>query len=145
MKLTWEGNGLASREWYNLFISHSWTYTDAYEKLVNMLNNSNLSYRNYSVPKDDPIHNAANDKQLHEAIKNQIKYSHVVLIMCGVYATYSKWINKEIYICKQEFNKPLLAIEPWGAQRTSAEVKKHADHVVGWNTNSIVKAIRELS
>ena len=23
---------------YNLFISHSWTYSDAYEKLVNLLN-----------------------------------------------------------------------------------------------------------
>ena len=109
-----------------------------------MLNKSELSYKNYSVPKNDPIHNAANDKQLHEAIKNQIKYCHVVLIMCGVYATYSKWINKEIVICKTEFNKPLIAIEPWGAERTSAEVKKHADLVVGWNTNSIVKAIREL-
>jgi hypothetical protein len=134
-----------NHERHNLFISHSWTYSDAYEKLINMLGKSGLIYRNYSVPKDDPIHNADNDKQLHEAIKNQIKYCHVVLIMCGVYATHSKWINKEIVICKQEFSKPLIAIEPWGAQRTSAEVKKHADRVVGWNTNLIVKAIQELS
>jgi hypothetical protein len=132
------------RENFNLFISHSWSYGDAYEKLVGMLNKSDLNYRNYSVPKDDPIHNAANDKQLHEAIKNQIKYCHVVLMMCGVYATHSKWINKEIVICKTEFSKPLVAIEPWGSQRTSAEVKKHADLVVGWNTSSIVKAIKEL-
>ncbi|CAN7273347.1 TIR domain-containing protein [Paenibacillus sp. LjRoot56] len=129
---------------HNLFISHSWAYGDAYEKLVGMLNNSDLKYKNYSVPKNDPIHNAANDKQLHEAIKNQIRSCNVVLIMCGVYASYSTWINKEIYICKQEFSKPLIAIEPWGAERTSAEVKKHADIVVSWRTDSIVSAIKKL-
>lgn len=40
---------------YNLFISHSWAYTDAYEKLVNLLDSTDdFSYKNYSVPKDDP-------------------------------------------------------------------------------------------
>ncbi|OPY56750.1 MAG: hypothetical protein A4E55_01950 [Pelotomaculum sp. PtaU1.Bin035] len=44
---------------YNLFISHSWTYSDAYDKLIGLLNSDPyFSYKNYSVPKDDPIHNA---------------------------------------------------------------------------------------
>ncbi len=44
---------------YNLFISHSWTYGNAYENFCSLLNNdSNFSYRNYSVPKDDPVHDA---------------------------------------------------------------------------------------
>lgn len=39
---------------YNLFISHSWAYSDAYEKLVNMLNaKPYFDYKNYSVPKTD--------------------------------------------------------------------------------------------
>jgi len=38
---------------YNLFISHSWTYSDAYDRLVDLLDNASyFSYRNYSVPKD---------------------------------------------------------------------------------------------
>ena len=38
---------------YNLFISHSWTYGDAYEKFCSLLDSaSNFMYRNYSVPKD---------------------------------------------------------------------------------------------
>lgn len=41
---------------YNLFISHSWTYSDAYDRLVDLLDNASyFSYRNYSVPKDNPI------------------------------------------------------------------------------------------
>ena len=55
---------------YNLFISHAWTYGDAYDKLVNLLNaKTNFTYKNYSVPKNDPIHNAPNDYQLKEAIR----------------------------------------------------------------------------
>jgi len=55
---------------YNIFISHSWIYGDAYDKLVKILDNEpRFSYRNYSVPKDSPIHNVANERELLEAIK----------------------------------------------------------------------------
>lgn len=133
---------------HNLFISHSWSYGDAYTKLVQMLDNrSYFFYKNYSVPKDDPIHNAANRKQLYEAIKRQIQYAHVVIIMSGVYSTYSEWINYEIEIAAKGFTfpKPVLAIEPWGSLRTSQKVTDAADLVVGWNTDSIVSGIRKLS
>ena len=40
--------------------------------------------------------------------------------------------------------KNKIAIEPWGAEKTSIKVKNNADKIVGWNTCSIVKAIREL-
>ena len=46
---------------FNLFISHSWAYSDAYEKLVNLLDaRAYFSYRNYSVPQDDPLHTNGN-------------------------------------------------------------------------------------
>ena len=73
---------------YNLFISHSWSYSDAYEKLVKMLDSdSNFIYKNYSVPKNDPIHNAIYDYQLKAAIKNQMQHASCVLILAGVYAS----------------------------------------------------------
>ena len=38
---------------YNIFISHSWAYTDAYEKLTKMLDaDPRFNYKDYSVPKD---------------------------------------------------------------------------------------------
>ena len=86
---------------YNLFISHSWTYSDAYENLVKLLNGKpNFNYKNYSVPKNDPIHYAHNDYQLKAAIRNQMQYASCVLILAGVYSTYSKWINIEIELAK---------------------------------------------
>lgn len=127
---------------YNLFISHSWAYSDAYSKLMELLSNAPyFNFKNYSVPKDDPIHNAPNDYQLRAAIKNQMQHASCVLILAGVYATYSKWINIEIQLA-QEMGKKIIAIQPWAAQRTSQVVKNAADEIVGWNISSIVNAIR---
>ena len=85
-------------------------------------------------------------RDLYNAIKNQISPSSVVLILAGVYSSYSKWIDKEIHIAQNEFHtpKPILAIEPRGSENTSTKVKEAADIIVRWNTESIVSAIREL-
>ena len=132
---------------YNVFISHSWTYGDAYEKLVRMLNaDPRFNFRNYSVPKNDPIHNAPSSAALSRAIQEQMRFCDVIIILAGVYSTYSTWINKEIAIAKGFTNpKPILAIEPWASERTSLTVKKYADKIVKWNTSSIVSGIRELA
>jgi formylmethanofuran dehydrogenase subunit B len=127
---------------YNLFISHSWAYTNQYDGLVKLLDAApNFSYRNYSVPKDDPIHNASTQEALKNAIERQMKPASFVLILAGVYSTYSKWINIEIELAKK-LNKKIIAVEPWSSERTSSNVKNAADIIVGWNTSSIVKAIR---
>ncbi len=133
---------------HNLFISHSWQYTDAYIKLCNLLNNRPyFNYNNFSVPKDDPIHTNGTDKQLLEAITNKMRLSHVILIMAGKYSTYSKWINKEIIIANKGFAnpKPIIGIKPWANTVVSSTVKDNAIEMVNWNTESIVAAIRRHS
>ncbi len=133
---------------HNIFISHSWAYSDSYEKLLGLLNqDSEFLYKNYSVPKNDPIHNAPYDCQLYEAIKNKISPCSVVIVLAGVYSSYSKWIDKEINICKNEFIYPkkIIAVEPWGSERTSTKVKDSADEIVKWQSSSIISAIKKLS
>src|SRR5437667_4715746 len=115
----------------SLFISHSWSYGDAYDRLVDLLDAApNFQYRNYSVPKDDPVHNAPDAEALHKAIKNQMVFCDVVLIMAGKYATYSKWIQREIQIAKREFSKPIVAIRPWANEQVSSVVSEAADRLV---------------
>ena len=127
---------------YNIFISHSWSYSDYYDKLISLLDSeSSLYYRDYSVPKNDPIHNANNDRELRAAIKNQMQHASCVLILAGVYSTYSKWINIEIDLA-QEMGKRIIAIEPWGSEHTSTVVKSNASIIVKWNTSSIINAIK---
>lgn len=72
--------------------------------------------------------------------------TNVVVILAGVYASYSTWIQREIRLAQQGFSqpKPIVAVRPWANQRISAVVQGAADRVVGWNTGTIVGAIREL-
>ena len=133
---------------HHLFISHSWAYSDAYEKLVALLNKRRyFSFKDYSVPRDDPIHNAPTVKALRAAIQQQMAPCGTVLILAGVYATYSKWIDEEIALAQSGFQapKPIIAIRPWGSARISQPVRLAADRIVGWNKDSIVAAIREVS
>ncbi|MGR0481957.1 MAG: TIR domain-containing protein [Candidatus Electronema sp. V4] len=131
---------------YRLFISHSWAYVDAYDSLVLFFQeHPNFNWTDYSVPKNDPIHNANNQTELYNTIQKQISPVNCVIILAGVYSTYSKWINKEIEISKQVFNKPIVAVEPWGSEKTSKIVKDNADVIVKWQSSSIVNAIRKYS
>ena len=131
---------------YHLFISHSWTHSDAYDRLKKLLENKPYFYfKDYSVPRNDPIHTTGTDAQLSQAIREHMLPCSAVLILAGVYVEYSKWIKKEIAIA-QGFTvpKPTIAIEDWGSKRTSLIAKENADRTVRMNTDSIVLAIREL-
>ena len=133
---------------YNLFISHSWNYSDQYGRLVKLLRGRGyFAFRDYSVPPDDPIRRAGTDAQLRQAIRDQMAPCHVVLILAGVYATYSKWINIEIALALEGFArpKPIIALRPRGSVRISEPVRLAADRIVSWNTESVVRTIRDLA
>lgn len=131
---------------YNLFISHSWSYGDDYERLCDLLDAApNFRYRNYSVPEDDPIHDAPNTQELYHAIKRQMTFCHVVIILAGKYATFSEWIDREIACATEDLDKPILGVRPWGSQQVSSVVLDAADEMVSWNTDSIVAGIRSLA
>ena len=130
---------------YNLFISHSWQYGDQYNRLWNLLQARRyFAFSDYSVARSDPIHGAANDAQLRRGIRNQMSPCHVVLILAGVYSSYSKWINIEIELAREGFRipKPIIGIRPRGNMLISRKVREAADEIVHWNTESIVRSIR---
>lgn len=126
---------------YRLFISHSWTYGDAYDRVCELIKQGGITFYDHSVPKNDPIHTNGTDQQLRDAIDAKIQGTSCVIILAGVYATHSKWINIEIEIATA-YNKPIIAIEPWGAERTSSVVKNNADEIVKWQASSIANAIK---
>lgn len=66
------------------------------------------------------------------------------VILAGVYATYSKWINIEMELATRA-PKQIVAIRPWGSERMSVPVRQAANRIVGWNTDSVVNAIKELA
>lgn len=121
-----------------LFISHSWQYDD-YDRLVNLLGGrSYFDFQESSVPSSEPI--LGSTSTVWTSIENKIKWSQVVLLTAGVHASYSGSIKREIDIANS-YNKPIIAIVPRGAERTSS-LTGYATEIVGWNTESIVAAIR---
>lgn len=129
---------------YRLFISHSWSYGEKYKRVVELIEEQGLSFYDHSVPKDDPIHTNGTDQELHDAIEAKMKGTSCILILAGVYASYSKWIKKEIAIA-ESYGKTIIAIEPWDSERTSKVVKDAADKIVKWQGKSIADAIKELA
>jgi len=129
---------------YKLFISHAWKYNDAYKRMVKFLDEANhFSYWNYSVPEHNPV-DANNRVKLAEELRQQIRPTEIVVILGGMYVSHSDWIQFEIDYAKY-LNKPILGIRPWNAQRMPQAIQDTADEIVGWNTSSIVEAIRRLS
>ena len=66
------------------------------------------------------------------------------LLISGMYVVHRDWIQEEIDIAEY-YNKPIIGIMPWGAQRIPVAVQQASDTMVGWNTNSIVTAVREYA
>lgn len=126
---------------FNIFVSHSWNYTDEYNGFINLLERrSYFNFRNYSVPNEKPK-DTSTDKELKIALEGQIRPTHIVIILAGMYANYSKWINIEMNIAKK-MGKPMIGIRPYGGQRVPTQVSSEVNEIIAWNTESIVDAIR---
>lgn len=127
---------------YRVFISHAWKYSDDYNRIVQLLNNaSNFSWQNYSVPEHDPLDGT---EDLKEGLRKQIRPVQIVVILAGMYVNYSDWIEFEMDFADQ-IGKPMIGIRPLGQQKVPTEVQNRVKEMVGWNTTSIVNAIRNWS
>jgi len=129
---------------YKLFISHAWDYKEEYYRLKVYLDNApNFKWSDYSVPFHDPI-NSDKTRELKKQIREQIRQCSVFIVLAGMWVKYHKWIQFEIDIAK-DYRKSILGIKPWGQQKTPLEIQEASDRIVGWNTSSIVEAIRILA
>lgn len=134
----------------HVFVSHSWAHSEHYERIHGWLfgkawrfGQAGVVFKDYSVPKDDPIHDAPNALALEAAIYRRISRCHVVVIPTGMYATCSEWIQKEIAGAKQ-YSKPILAVNPWGQIRKASVVQAAATEVVGWKRDRVVNGVWNL-
>lgn len=132
---------------YNIFISHAWRYSEHYYKLVDWLNEAQaegyFTWKNYSVPVHDPKidpKTTVGRIKLEIALDNQIAPASKIIILSGMYTAYSDWINYEIKTAVEK-GKYIIGIKPWGQERIPQIVSVNADVIVGWNKNSIIKAI----
>ena len=127
---------------YHLFISHAWHRSEHYKKVIEWLDNSDITYSNYSVPEENPLHSGNNTK-LKQDLTAQIRPSSCVIILSGMYASHSDWIKYEIEEAVR-MGKYIIGVKPWGQQRIPSIVSENADIMVGWNAASVISAIKNM-
>ena len=129
---------------YHIFISHSWDYDSQYQTIRGWLDRSSyFSCSDYSVPITRPV-DAAGNRALKEKLGNRIAVSSCVLVLSGMYAAYSDWIDYEIDTALY-YRKPIIGVRPWGQERVPIKVQNSATVMVGWNTSSVIDAIRRFA
>ena len=75
----------------------------------------------------------------------QLLLAQVVLILGGMYAAYSGWIEYEISEA-QRLDKTIIGIKPWGQERVPQIVQDASIcDMVGWNSASVVQAVRDFT
>lgn len=128
-----------------IFISHAWRYSDHYGTIVRWFNEEpSFLWKNCSVPSDDALPDKTTTG-LMEGMKRQINPSQIVLILGGMYAAHSSWIEYEINEAKR-MNKIIVGIRPWGQERIPRIVQDASIcDPVGWNRSSIINAVRSYA
>jgi hypothetical protein len=128
-----------------IFISHAWAYSEHYWKLVEWFNaEPNFSWSNCSVPSHDSLPDKTS-KGLSEGMTRQINPSQIVIILGGMYAAHSDWIDYEITEA-QRMSKVIIGVKPWGQERVPLKVQNASIcPVVGWNSASVIQAVRDYS
>lgn len=127
-----------------LFISHSWTYSERYNSMVNLLNNRPyFEWQNYSIPENKAFVGLS-AQALAEQLRSQIRPVQCVVIIGGMWANHSDWIQFEMNFAKS-VGKPILGVRPRSAKVMPRAVIDASDAVVNWNSESIVAGIRQIS
>jgi hypothetical protein len=131
---------------YGLFISHAWNYADDYDAVVRLLKNDLwFQWQDLSVPIEDPIAMSPilpkSNRRILKELEERIKEADALLVLAGMYVAHSGWIQSEIEVA-QDFGKPIIGIKPRGQDRVPLALQWTARDLVGWNTDSIVGAIR---
>lgn len=126
---------------YKLFISHAWRHSEDYNRLVQFLRDApNFEFQNLSVPSHAGI-DADDTDELKKLLRNQMRPANVFLVIGGMYAAHSDWIDFEIDFSNY-IGRPIIGIYPWGSERMPRVIQDAADVMVGWSTKTIVEAIR---
>ena len=79
-----------------------------------------------------------------QELSQQIRGCNAVIVVAGMYTLYSEWINYEIDEALR-MKKPIIGIKPWGNQRIPEKIQQNATVLVGWNSSSLVSAVRNYA
>ena len=129
---------------YSVFISPSWDHVDDLKRLRNLLKERGYFRVEFEEASPEERIKSENPVYIRRRLKEKISNSDIVLGIAGVYASHSDWMEWELDTAIAE-GIPIVGVIPRGQLNVSSMVSSRADGCVGWNTESIVNAIRKLA
>lgn len=124
---------------YESSIRHDWEHSGDYYRICEFLDGAaDFAWSNLSVPQHDPL---ADYETLQMQLRNQIRPAECILVLACMYTSRSEWMDWEVAFGRP-IGAPVVGIAPWGSQRIPDAVQRSTREIVGWNTDSIVSAVR---
>jgi hypothetical protein len=124
-----------------VYAVHGWHKDEDYVRLFEYLESAgNFYYRamsdpNAPLPQGDGV--AARRTLINEALKN----SECVICMAGTWERYGDWSRFTVDAARA-LDLPIVAIENFGPKNMHIQLKAQAAETVGWDSRTIVDAIR---
>lgn len=124
-----------------VYAVHGWHKDEDYVRLFEYLESAgNFFYRalsdpNAPLPQGDGV--AARRTLINEALKN----SECVVCMAGAWERYGDWSRFTVDVARA-LDLPIVVIEHFGPKNMDIQLKAHAAETVGWDSRTIVDAIR---
>ena len=127
-----------------LYAVHGWQQDEDYARLFEYLESAdNFYYRALSDPNAQSAQGdgvAARRTLINEALKN----SECVVCPAGTWEHFNDWARFSIEAARA-LDLPIVAIEHFGPKNINVELKTRAEEVAGWDSRSIVDAIRRCA
>lgn len=132
---------MSERNPIRIYVVHGWEKDEDYVRLFEYLESTDkFYYRVLSNPEAGGPPGAgvaARRTAVNEALKN----AECVVCAAGVWENHNEWARFTVEAARG-MELPVIAIEHFGPKNMDLRLKGHAAEVVGWDSRSIVDAIR---
>lgn len=134
---------------YDLFLTHHWNYTDAWQGLVALLDERLPGkWRNWSIPWHDTSierYSADGKAQLEKLLHGHISMASAVIVLPETMSTTDgrMWLDKQLTISRH-YSKPMIGVFPLDDGPFPEVLKDQVRVIVRRNAVEIIDAVDRL-
>ena len=134
---------------YDIFITHSWRYDEAWTDMVALLDGAlGSAWRNWSLPWHDPGLDRYSPEGRHillETLDGQLSQSGALLVLAEVCKAERgpHWMRIEIDIAKK-YGCPILGVASRTDQSFPEEFAPDMEHIAPWSAQMITPFLKPL-
>lgn len=124
-----------------VYAVHGWQQDEDYARLFEYLESADKFY--YRVLSDPNARSVQGDgvAARRTLISDALKNTECVVCPAGTWERYNDWARFTVDTARS-LDLPVIAIEHFGPKNIDVRLKGHAAETVGWDSRSIVDAIR---